>query len=394
MKKLWMLLLTVVLVTGIAGCGSESENAGTEDTAINSDVSQDGEEASTTAAEVKTLKIAMVMFDWADDQGQYLQQCGAYLEENFPVEFDYITTGTDADEVVNTVQELVTAEYDGIINAMTPGFQAWSAICEENGVYYSILLNTIDEDDKAYAEGLEYFVGSAQRSDFTQLGVDFANQAIDAGLENVLFAGFAEGMLPSVDQVAQGFTQTMDAQSQVMYKKITQYPDNLFPAITAELASKGFDGIVCPVSVMDFGVGNIFANDLVGQTVAIGHNIDASTDDAMGTGVVLYLTDNLTSIVNMNYVMIANAVYGQELSGTPEGYWNIEVPSLVIDSPEKLEEYRTYVRSVDESNPTYAFDADDVALFLTYQNPEATFEDFEKYIGETTIEKIIERHAE
>lgn len=370
-RKLLVIVLSIVLVTStLAACSKSDETSGNED---------------------KVLKIAMVMYDWSDDQGQYLQQCGAYLEENFPVEFEYITTGTDADAIINTIDELCTAGYDGIMNAMTPGFQSWAQICEDNGVYFTVLLSNIDKDDEEFASGLKYFAGSAQRSDWTQLGKDYANQAIAKGYKNILYAGFAEGMLSSNDQMIKGFKEVMDAQNVSTYKVITQYPDNLFGAITAELAGGAYDCVVTSVAVMDFGVGNIFANNLVGKTSAIGHNIDATTDEAMGAGIVAYISDNMTSIVNMNYVMLANAINGKELKGTPEGYWNIETPSVVIDSMDTLTLYREYVRSADEKNPTYAFDVEDVKMFLTSENPDATFADFETYITETTIEKIAER---
>jgi|GEM_PF-5228388 len=393
-KKLTALMLLIALVMGVvSACGggsTETEGAKADSETKNNTAAASSSEE--TTGEAEELKIAVVMYNWADDQGLYLQQCGAYLEENFPVKFEYITTGQDADEIINTIDELCTAGYDGIMNAMTAGFQSWAQICEDNGVYFSILLTTIDEDDEEFASGLEYFCGSAHRSDWTQLGRDYANQALEAGCFNILYAGFAEGMLKSNDQMIKGFKEVMDTRADVTYNVITQYPDNLFEAITTELAGGGYDCVVTSVSVMDFGVGNIYANDLVGTTSAIGHNVDETLDEAMEAGIVIYATDNLTSIMNMNYVMIANAVNGKELEGTPDGYWNIETPSVAIDSVETLSTYREYVRSTDEDNPTYAFNADEVRKFLTSENPDATFSEFESFIVETTLEKIVERH--
>lgn len=409
-KILLAFLLTLVMAVGVlTGCGADKgddaasstgtneqtdENEQNEDsTEENADTANEDTDKADSTEDGETIQIAMIMYDWADDQGQYLQQCGAYMEENFNVKFEYVSTGTEAEEVISTVENLCSKGVDGIMNAMTQGFQSWAQICEDKGVYYTVLLNTIDKDDEAFVAGCNYFAGSAHRSEYTQLGKDYAQQVLDGGFKNVLFAAFAEGMLNSNDQMVVGFKEVMDAQDDITYKVINAYPQDLFASITAELAGGNYDGILTSVSVMDFGVGNIFAGELVGQVRAIGHNIDPSTDEAFGAGIVAYITDNLTGIVNMNFVMLVNAIEGNELLGTPDGYWNIEVPSIVLGDAESLATYREYVRSTDDdSKSTYAFTADEMKRFIVSYNSDASYDEFKAYIEETTVEAIAERH--
>lgn len=340
------------------------------------------------------IKIAVVMYNFDDDQGKYVKQCGAELEKNFNVKFDYVTSGTDPANAVSTIESECSKGVDGIITAMTAGFQSWADICKQNKVPFSILLNTIDQNDEAYASTNEYFTGSFEHTDWTDVGKAWADYCVQKGFKNTLLVGMSKGYLKASDQEMIGFAAEMD-KAGAKYTEQYSKPEDEFAYITSALAdqNKGYDAVGTTVSTLDFALANVYKANLAGKVKVFGMNIGDTADDAFKSGTMDLLYDNFTAIFNINFATLVNSIEGNKLSGTPQGYWNIEMPPAIITSADELAKYRQYSMAKTTDSVVFAFNTDDIKQFIVSYNPQAKWTDLQNYLLETTVDKVAERHS-
>lgn len=202
----------------LTGCGSSSASeAGSnaaEESAVESSAEESGAEESSAeessageAAAVSSgksshvdggtdpIQIAYVLYDWSDDQGTYLESYLNYLAENMNITVECVSYTDSTEDLIDTVESLCSKGVDGICVASDDGFQSWAQICEDNGVYCSIMLGCLsDEDDREFAAGLEYYLGSLGTYDYSFLGEEYANFIIEQGYQNVLIAAPSQGL--------------------------------------------------------------------------------------------------------------------------------------------------------------------------------------------------------
>jgi ABC-type sugar transport system substrate-binding protein len=203
------------------------------------------------------IHIAFIIYSWTDDQGQYIQQYGKYLSDNFNIRLEYISAENTAEDTIDAVESLCSKGVDGIVLANTKGFQSWAAICEENKVYYSIMLGQLDdEDDRQFAAACKYFMGSLGNYDYNPLGEIYAKYTLDKGYKSILVTGSSPGMLMQTDQMISGYTSALD-KAGVKYTTVRAGFTQLFTAVAGTLATNTYDVIYCPIGVMDFAIGNI-----------------------------------------------------------------------------------------------------------------------------------------
>ncbi len=405
-----MVLIFAFGLTACAGSGAENtsgnttaaptqtdkESAGDSVAATEGAVAQDTAAAPVTGSKsshldggTDPLHIAFIIYSWTDDQGTYIQQYGDYLQENFNVEFEYVSARNTAEETIDAVESLCSKGVDGIITANTHGFQSWSAICEEYGVWYSIMLGQLDDaDDQEYAKTCSHYLGSLGNYDYSFLGEEYAAFTIGKGYENVLVAGPATGASTQSDQMIAAYTAALDKNG-VTYKVLQTSFTELFTAIAAELAANTYDMIYCPLSMMNFAVANIYANNLVGKTQTMGHGFSEDLGDALDAGVVAMFSDNMTTDVGVNFALIANAVEGNKYPDWPSGECvNISAPTFIIKSDEDYQVYTEHVRNY-EDNP-FLCNVDQVKNMIMSYNGTAAFDGIKTYIETMSIDKLKE----
>jgi ABC-type sugar transport system substrate-binding protein len=385
-----VILLSLVVEKAQAGGGQAkdaSSRPAASQAAPTSGLPVKGAKSSHKNSGTAPINIAFVLYSWTDDQGQYIQQYGAYLTENFNIKIEYVTAENSAEATIDTVESLCSKGVDGIVLANEKGFQSWAAICEENKVYYSIMLGQLnDEDDRAFAAKCKYFQGSLGNYDYTFLGEIYAKHAIEKGFKNVLVSGAAPGMQLQTDQMIAGFTASLD-KAGVKYKTVRAAFIQLFTAVAGALASDVYDIVFCPIGMMNFAVSNIYANKLVGKTKAMGHNTSEDLQSAMEAGVVEMFTDNMTSDVGVNVAFIINAVEGNAYPDWPANECvYIKAPSFVIENGEDFAVYSKNVRNY-ESNP-FLCSAEMVKSMILSYNKDASFNSIRNYIETMSLDKL------
>ncbi len=335
------------------------------------------------------IQLAFVLYDWSDDQGTYLEEYLNYLADNLNITVECLSYSDSAEDLINVVESLCSKGVDGIAVAADSGFQSWAQICEDNEVYCSIMLGRLsDEDDREFAEGLNYYLGSLGTYDYSFLGEEYANFIIEQGYSNVLIAGPSVGLQDQADQMVEGSVAVLD-EAGVPYELIQTAWSDLFSSVAAAVAADDYDAIYCPLSVMSFGIPQIYSNNLVGQTVVMGHGTDESMADAIDSGIVAMFSDNLTTSVGVNVALMINAIEGNMYPDYPEGTCvNIQSPTFIIQNEADFEIYTQYIRNFDD--PVYYISADAVKDMLVSYNPDATFEGVKDYIEGLSLANVAE----
>lgn len=338
--------------------------------------------------EGEEINLAFVLYNWTDDQGTYLESYLEYLEENMNISVECVSYSDSVEDMIDVIESLCSKGVDGIAVASDDGFQSWSDICEENEVYYSIMLGCLsDEDDREYAKDLKYYLGSLGTYDYTFLGEAYGDFIAEQGYQNVLIAKPSRGLQDQADQMGDGVIPVLE-ENNISYNLIESSWGDMFSSVAAELASDSYDAIYCPLSIMSFGLPNIYANNLVGKTVAMGHGTDETMSDVYGSLITMF-SDNLTTSVGVNVAMTINAIEGNQYPDYPEGEAvNIQSPTFIIQSEEDFETYTEYVRNYED--PVYYISYTAVEDMIQSYNPEATYNGIKDYIENLSIENLAE----
>lgn len=398
MKKIIALFLALVMVLALAACGS-GDNKGQSDPGPNagqnpgqsSNAPQGGGVTSGKSSHKEDgtdpIQLAFVLYDWSDDQGTYLESYLNYLAENMNITVECVSYSNSGEDVINVVESLCSKGVDGIAVATNDAFQSWAQICEDNEVYCSIMLGCLnDEDDREFAEGLNYYLGSVGTYDYGFLGEAYANFIIDSGYQNVLIAGPSQGLQDQSDQMVAGAVPVLEA-ANINYELIQTEFKDLFSSVAAATASASYDVIFTPLGVMSFGLPQIFANNLVGKTVAMGHGTDESMADAINAGTIAMFSDNLTTSAGVNVAMMVNCIEGNQYPDYPAGQANnIQSPSFIVQGPEDFALYSQYVRNFE--NPIYYLNADLVRDMIVSYNSGATYAGVKDFIEGLDISNL------
>ncbi|MCC8046893.1 MAG: substrate-binding domain-containing protein [Clostridiales bacterium] len=335
------------------------------------------------------LQLAFVLYDWSDDQGTYLESYLNYLADNLNITVECVSYTDSVEDMINVIESLCSKGVDGIAVASDEGFQSWAQICEDNEVYCSIMLGRLgDEDDREFAAGLDYYLGSLGTYDYSFLGEAYANYIIESGYESVLIAAPSQGLQDQSDQMVEGSVAVLE-EAGITYELIQTAWSDLFSSVAAAVAAADYDVIYCPLSVMSFGVPQIYTNNLIGQTVVMGHGTDESMADAIDSGIVAMFSDNLTTSVGVNVALMINAIEGTMYEDYPaDECVNIQSPTFLIQNEEDFEIYTEYIRNFDD--PVYYISADAVKDMIVSFNSEATFEGVKSYIEGLSLENVAE----
>jgi ABC-type sugar transport system substrate-binding protein len=395
-KKLFVIvLLAGITALGLISCkknpapvtGTNPGAAAGAGAALTEGLPVKGPKSSHLNSGTPPISIAFVIYSWTDDQGQYIQQYGNYLAKNFNVTVEYDTAENNAAATIDIVETLCSKGIDGIILANQKGFQSWAAICEENKVYYSIMLGQLDdEDDRAFAATCKYFQGSLGNYDYSFLGEIYAQNTIDKGYKNILITAASPGMQTQADQMIAGYCAALD-KAGLKYKLARAGFNQLFTSISAALAAETYEIVFCPLSMMNFAVSNIYANKLVGKTKAMGNGTSEDLEDAIAAGVVDMFSDNMTSDVGVNVAFIINAVEGNAYPDWPVNQCvNIQAPNFIIRGEDDYSVYKKNVRNYDTI--PFLCDVEKVKGMVLSYNSGATFGAIKDYVETMSLDKL------
>ena len=392
MKKLVAIVLAMVMVFSLAACGGGNGGNGSG------------------AKEAKHAKIGIGLYQ---DSGAAVSAVKAYLaslEKTLNVEFAYTVLSTN-DEALNVtkVQELISANCDGIIITMDAGMDAILAECRDAGVYLAGYLCDFDTSYRNNYDNVfknEYFlgtVGDGPCGDHTTRGYDFFDSVIEYNERNpenpirhvagTCFPAFAfpyskvnfDQFVEKVEEYNKAnpdkaievdpFNEETDV---LMFKPVDSTYFNKHPNIDAIVAFNA-GSFVYP-SMVSAGVADKM------KLFAAGYN---DGDDAVFGSKGAYQQEMVCATESIVYplVLLLNKINGVSFKDQPETAERRDCSTLIINSDEDMEKFKNSIYL--SFNPENAFlSAEDVLKLTAFGNPDATYADLCAVLDHMTIEDI------
>ena len=403
MKKLkaicYVLTLSLILFS-LTACGATGDSSSAGSQSASAEAPASAESAGVTPAAAasasaavsqfkpidKVYKIAWIGWGDADYMGGSITSYCKQLDEQLPeVEFvysDVFLKGGDA--VISTAESLCQSGVSAIIALMPSA--ALMDVCEKYKVYLGGAEMAItDKSLIAYLEKSKYWIGMNPHGGDEQEGYNCAKTLYDNGAKNFVLISANPGM-PSPDLRFAGMqkfiNENKDAKCLGVYQGddkpkglsnlISLYGEQIDAALMTGVSQGGLEGCVNAVQSanLDIKLGCIdmsesssecFDNGIL-QFEAGGNNIDPGS---MVVPAMNALTDNYKGPVYM-------------------------YPPFI--ECKNSEDYKNYMKFIEGDVP--AFTADELRQFMRVYNPNATDEDYVKYIEtEFNLKSIMGRHV-
>ena len=398
MKKLLVILLTLALCLGAAGCGSSGQQAG----------------ASQQAATIH--KIGVIVYNLGDEEvigfRKYLQ---GYIEKNFDeVKFVYSDSIRTQEQEMDFIQSACDAGVEGFMSFRTFDLAAEVELCEKNGAYYMLASGTVDEDTFAKVEDNPYFLGmfgpgiESER----ELGADMAEHFIHehpskryfilsggAGMGNDMHLQRTMGILETLlHQPGVNFTGNIDALAKT--EKINSFTtgdvtitvcpgyiasdESAFNTAKDALSTGAYDAALCVLPPADV------VNYLGTSTLGVVDSFNERNFLLFSKGKMDYLAGKYSSLVGPPFALMFNAVTGHAGDFRDNGKALKVHQCLWI--AEGADDYNAKY-ALSQSESMNAFNFEDLSAVIRLYNPNATLDDLLTLAAGCSYEDVLARRG-
>lgn len=404
MKRIMSLVLTVILVFSLVGCGSSNrsdssaggakatsgadqttaEQAGTSD---KTDKVWGGKSGETCGDPNGQYTIGVIIHTTTDFLCSKLKAYTDYMGKEFSVKFNYYIIENFADETyLAAIENLCAQGVNGIITTNFSGTAVLQGlkICEDNGVYLGVGFSQIDESIKDQVYASKYFVGGSYEADY-QAGYDIITSLIDAGCKNIAAIGYEPG-ITCHDRRWEGMMKAFEDHPEV--KKAGEYRGLEFTkAVEDFLASDdSIDGIAITLLGIEYCQEPIKAAGREGKIKIAFCDFSENCQEGLDSGFVSCAIGGQYVDVVFPFLFMYNA-----LNGTPLSEEKTEVPVnfITCKTGEEFSNYMTYLHK----DGVYAWTTDELKQVIKKYNPDATADDLVKMGASYSIEDTIARHG-
>lgn len=394
LKKLLVLVLSVLMVVGLTACSNNGGNG--------------NEEKDPTA---ETVKIGVLVSDVTSAEAlSFRSYYENYIQKVYNVEFMYSDELKDAAAEQSAIDNFIANNCKAIISFSSADRPAQIEKCEAEGIYYAVATGTLTEEQYETYKGYQYYVGAIGPDLTTEFeaGYDMAKHFLDAGYKKFgMFTGAsvyytemhiyrAAGMLAAMADAA-GTTYN-GASGMGIVGVIMGNGGNVEPTKFGDIE---LNGVVAGYDFDDAWFGKLaaVANDPEvevllavgsGQTAFAGFkpegkmlgDIDCYTADSVGlmeAGVLNYLAGKFSASIGPIFAATLSAVYGQPIRtedgnalALSQGYW-------VADNAENAKKYF----EVDSSTTAPAYTKEKLDTLFG-----ASYADFAKFVSAYSFDEI------
>ncbi len=404
MKRMMSLVLTVILVLSLAGCGSSNRSdssaggakatSGADQTAAEQTGTSDktdkvwgGKSGETCGDPNGQYTIGVIIHTTTDFLCSKLKAYTDYMGKEFSVKFNYYIIENFADETyLAAIENLCAQGVNGIITTNFSGTAVLQGlkICEDNGVYLGVGFSQIDESIKDQVYASKYFVGGSYEADY-QAGYDIITSLIDAGCKNIAAIGYEPG-ITCHDRRWEGMMKAFEDHPEV--KKAGEYRGLEFTkAVEDFLASDdSIDGIAITLLGIEYCQEPIKAAGREGKIKIAFCDFSENCQEGLDSGFVSCAIGGQYVDVVFPFLFMYNA-----LNGTPLSKEKTEVPVnfITCKTGEEFSNYMTYLHK----DGVYAWTTDELKQVIKKYNPDATADDLVKMGASYSIEDTIARHG-
>lgn len=393
LKKFMVLVLTVLMVAGLAGCSNNSGNDQNNDPTA------------------ETVKIGVLVSDVTSAEAlAFRSYYENYIQSVYNVEFMYSDELADAAAEQSAIDNFIANNCKAIISFSSADRPAQIEKCEAEGIYYAVATGTLTEEQYEQFKGYEHYVGAIGPDLMTeyQAGYDMAKYFLDQGYTKFgVFTGASVYYTEMHIFRAAGMLAAMCDAGNGNYKGATGLDivgvimGNGGNVETGAIGSVELNGVVAGYDFDDAWFGKLaaVANDPnveallavgSGQTAFAGFkpegkvlgDIDCYTADSVGlmeTGTLNYLAGKFSASIGPIFAATLSAVYGQPIRDNngnalalSQGYW-------VATNAEDAKKYF----EVDSSTTAPAYTKEKLDTLFG-----ASYDDFAKFVAAYSFDEI------
>jgi len=388
-----VLVLTVLMVAGLAGCSNNSGNDQNNDPTA------------------ETVKIGVLVSDVTSAEAlAFRSYYENYIQSVYNVEFMYSDELADAAAEQSAIDNFIANNCKAIISFSSADRPAQIEKCEAEGIYYAVATGTLTEEQYEQFKGYEHYVGAIGPDLMTeyQAGYDMAKYFLDQGYTKFgMFTGASVYYTEMHIFRAAGMLVAMCDAGNGNYKGATGLDivgvimGNGGNVETGAIGSVELNGVVAGYDFDDAWFGKLaaVANDPnveallavgSGQTAFAGFkpegkvlgDIDCYTADSVGlmeTGTLNYLAGKFSASIGPIFAATLSAVYGQPIRDNngnalalSQGYW-------VATNAEDAKKYF----EVDSSTTAPAYTKEKLDTLFG-----ASYDDFAKFVAAYSFDEI------
>jgi ABC-type sugar transport system substrate-binding protein len=386
MKKrlLSLVMVGVMTVAALAGCGSATESGGESDAS-----------AGSTSAE--TVKVGVLVADVSGEEAQgFRSYYEDYIADNYDVEFSYTDALESAEDEKAAIEKFASQGCQAIISLSSNDRAQQIETCEEYGVYYAIASGVLDDDQYETYKGYEHFVGQVGPSNETEfeagkaMGAYYKEQGVTsvaiygAFIPNPMHVYRVAGVLAGLGDTYGGsddmnamIGQIFEDQNVDLTKvdgdvEVAAYLQGYGDTTTDELNAALQKN---PEAFISVGMATTFFAQSLNEAGISFSDIDSFTEmngDAIENGKLTYLAGKYSSSIGPVFALVLNAVNGNVIRDDEGNAVSLSQNYLVATDKDSFDEY--YVTDNGDS-PIYDKDTLDSII-----GDDVTFADVQSLV--------------
>lgn len=331
------------------------------------------------------IKMGFIHNSFSDQLGVMYQKYAQYAADELGCEIVF-AEAADNDSKISAQQNMIELGCDAIIN--TTCSESLLQMCEDAGVYYVQLGNTIADSDLAeYAAECEYFIGNILVDNY-DVGANMVNALYEQGCRKLAFIEFTPGQATTMDDRARGMQEAAEAYDDLeIVTTYTGQSASFADGTEQILASYGgkIDGVVSVMANAAIPAA-IFAYGMSDQIKYAGVDIQEGTDELLASGTMAYVAGGAFPNAEIAVAMAYNYLTGYKIWADNE---DITRPLLELKS---VEDYENYMKYFEGEIPCYS--GEELKTIVGEFNPDVTIDDVRMFALDSDINSVAERHKD
>jgi len=382
MKKVLALLLTgVILISALAGCGSDqNESLQQSETGV-------GTENAIQAEQQEKFSFGMIVANTAEQL--YVSEINEvqWICDELGCDLNVVSV-TTAEENLSAVENLCSSGVDAILSFyLDSSLPKVLDVCESNEVYYAAYTRGMIAEVEETALNCKYFVGCSYEDEISA-GYAAIQKLYESGARQFGIATLPKGEGQAADdRVAGAETAIAELDDAKLVIKSTNLITSGADCITDMInMAPEMDGIFIIGAGLTLGAQAIEMAGLSG-TLKLGTiDIEESAPAALEDGSLSVVMGGQYPDPLFAFILTYNCLTGNPLNEEGE-LAEVMINYTIISSVQEYENYMTYYEN------DHPYTLDEVKSFIKVFNPEATLADLQKAAAALSIEDVIARHG-
>ena len=388
MKKIFAILLALVMVLSLAACGGKDDsNGGKTDAPAKTDTPASTDADTPAPDNTGSFKYGFASWGTADEHGRTLNAAVGWAVDAAGGEFVGDAGGFTAEATVASIENLISAGCQMVSFCTYAGeasVPTISDMCREKGVYWTMWDTQIaDPEIAAYIAEDPYYVGCTFEDNVTS-GYETMKAMGEAGVTNVIIIRYGSG-IPTCDERCEGgIKYAGEANITIVDDMIIQDTAEYKNAVANVLLSHPeVDGVfLAGAGTASATVAEAFRGAGKDKFYIGAFDYFDGMGDMLKSGELVCINGGHMVTGTFSALMAINTWQGNPLSTDKQ---EIIIPYLTLKS---YEDYEAYIQYASQGA---AYTSEELQQFLVSYNPDLTLESFQEGVSKWSVADIMAR---